>query len=63
MKSSLRRVNSDEMYAMDLTIVNAALSDKGIYTCHAKDLMHKSENSIYVNVYGNNPKNVTLMVV
>lgn len=51
------------MYAMDLTITNATLSDRGIYTCHAKDMMHKSANSIYVNVYGDNSTNLTLIVV
>lgn len=40
------------MYTMDLTILNATPADKGLYTCHVKNMMHKSSNSVYVNVYG-----------
>lgn len=51
-QSKLRRKDNDETYTIDLTITNATLADKGLYTCHAKDSIHKSESSIYVNVYG-----------
>lgn len=51
-KSSLKRAIGEEMYTLDLTIMNATLGDKGVYTCHVKNMMHKSANSIYVNVYG-----------
>lgn len=42
------------MYTMDLTIVNASPADKGVYTCLVKDTLHRSENSLYVNVYSKN---------